>query len=272
MKKIFLGIFIALSAQLHAQVLNDGFENWTQVVDTFLPDGWKASINWIGSSRVVKQTPALTEGNYSVTIVDSVFGFEGPLDFSISKRTLVFTDTVDITFNYKCVGQGFCKVWLGQAVSDTSAGYNQREVWSVSASSDTSTHTANIQSVGVNPPFNGFAVIGLKSSPVTTPLQSYGITHFTIDAFSASSNVVLSVEETTKETGWTIQNPVQHVLRIFSPRNEVFTSIRVFNSVGELMTEVSNSRSADVSKLPSGFYLIEVSNGKQVEFFKIIKY
>ena len=267
---ITFSIAIVLSVNVQCQVISDGFENWTQVVDTFLPDGWKI-LPSVSNSMHAQRVISLLEGDYAVRLDNNILGFEGLVSTEIYSQAYEYRNNVDISFTYKCEGEGFCEVWLGQAFSDTSNGYNKFSVWRVAAG-DSLIHSVNIQNVQVLPPFNIFNRIGLAAHPIYTPLLTYGVSYFTVDNLLISDSVtVTSVSPAIEDDKWTIVNPVHDVIKVSSTLNTVFNLITVFTPYGQIVAEGNETGNLDVSKLSPGFYLVKVSSKNLSIFYKVIK-
>lgn len=267
---VILSLSLAVTVNTHSQVISEGFENWTQVVDTFLPDGWHI-LPSVSTSTHAQRVSSLVEGNYSVRLDNNILGFEGLVSTEIYSQANEYSNRVDISFTYKCEGEGFCEVWLGQALSDTSYGYNKFSVWRVAAG-DSLIHSVNIQDVQVVPPFNVFAKIGLAAHPVHTPILTYGISYFTVDNLLISDSITItSVSSAIDEDKWVVVNPVQDVLRVYSSTNQPFNAITVFTANGEIVAEGKNIETLNVSKLNPGFYLVKVSTKQLSVFYKVIK-
>ena len=81
----------------------------------------------------------------------------------------------------------------------------------------------------------------------------------------------LSVNDTTKKTISIYPNPVKNIVNINSP--EIVTSYEIYSLEGKklLFEQKDNVSKIDVSKLPTGNYMLKLQTNKGEETFKIIK-
>ena len=244
----------------------DGFEEWNP---EGIPLNWEGSIYEHEGVPNIEMTTSLTEGNYSLLLRSNIPFFEGNLDTDINNTFEETVEVIDISFTYRCTGEGRCKVNVGQGIHG-SPGANYRNIWNAVAG-DTTQYKAIIQNIKVNSPFDHFKLVELIASPVWTALGSYGTSEFTIDDFLITQKSVnvstASVEHTNKVEIY--PNPVFSDLYINSSKS--YDRIVIFNHLGQKIKTYSFEGSINISHLSPGVYYLIIEGVDNHVIRKIIK-
>ncbi len=129
---------------------------------------------------------------------------------------------------------------------------------------------------------------GLPGGPMgNMVVDNYGFiyitSHYSSNYLAKSINTTVSIREkhisTTKKQWMVYPNPVKNVLHIKSNTYNKLTGavkIEIFNIAGKLLVSKSilpleNNTQLNIANLPSGMYIIEVSQNERNSYLKIIK-
>ncbi|MGK0366259.1 MAG: hypothetical protein ACI85O_003332 [Saprospiraceae bacterium] len=252
---------------LSTPCFKDGFEEWEQ--DT-LPLNWETDFvpPWTDSINIVK-IPALIEGDYAVSLRSNIPYFEGNLDTKIRFELPCNTDLLDITFTYRCLGEGQCKLNLGQ-IREEMEGINSRDIWNAVAGNDDTQHTVTLQNIKIYPSFDFFSSIELEASPVWTAVGSYGISEFIIDDISVvAKEFVSSVQKSPENNVWIYPNPTSSEL--FIDTESTFERIIIYDNLGRKVRNFDFEERIDIGQLKNGIYFIVLKNDKNRVWRKVIK-
>ena len=116
---------------------------------------------------------------------------------------------------------------------------------------------------------NGFLVFRYTIFNINVPLLSINQTSISIENFES---ILLSVDENDLNRSITLfPNPMQENLKIDLRQELAIESVRIFDLYGKEVIKTREERNVNVSKLPTGMYLVVVQTEKGSVSKKIIK-
>jgi len=245
--------------------LYDGFEDWDEFDQ---PVNWSGPIAVINGLINIEKTPALIEGDYSITLRSNLPGSEGLRSSKLERDIEGDNALIDISFTYKCLGTGYCKVNLGQNVIGT-MGSNYRNIWNTIAG-DSTQYSIVLQNISVNQPFNKFELIELEASPIYTAVSAYGISEFIVDdLLITKKDNASSVQERSEPRVRIYPNPATRELTIES--DEQFDRIIIYNAMGQSIDVVQFDSRIDVQNLAKGVYILAFEATNKRVFRRFVK-
>jgi hypothetical protein len=243
----------------------DGFENWDEYG---VPEDWEGDLQYHDNQYNIEIYPFLSEGEHSVLLRTNIWGFEGPLAADIQKEICANTGLIDVSFTYKCIGEGNCRFIIGQR-TEGSIGANKRVIWYVEAS-DSNQYTITLPNIAVNPPFHTVQYISLEAAPYSTGVGTYGYCEFIIDDLTVNiPDYTSSIEEKQENTASIFPNPAQDVLYIES--DIIFDNISLMDNLGQIHEVDPTNDHIDLEWLRPGMYYITFVKGSKRVYRKFVK-
>lgn len=249
------------------EFLYDGFEDWSA---SGIPINWDEYFfdEYQGVPNIEK-VPALIEGDYALALRSNIPFFEGNWATEIEMDFDSAVELIDISFTYKCLGEGSCLIYLGQSLIG-SPEVNYRSVW-LTIAGDPNQYTVVLQNINVNSPGSYFALVGLKASPVWTEVGSHGVSEFIVDDFliTVKGNPTSSLEP-EQEPFRIYPNPATSYLFVEAAR--AFDRAIIYDNLGRIMDQHEYDQQIDVSNLSSGLYLLVLEEGNERYFQRFVKH
>ena len=242
----------------------DSFEDWNSEGE---PDNWGVEIILHNGEPNIERVDALTEGDHALLLRSNTPFFEGNLNTRVVHDLDDPNDLIDISFKYKCLGEGWCNVNVWEMGVN---GRFQRTIWSFSAG-DTSLHEVYLPNIKLDSNFNFIESIELEASPIWTAVGSYGVSEFIVDELRVSKKDELnSSREIVRSDFMIFPNPVSDVLNI--PHD--WEPVSIFNMEGKQQTLGLINGQVNVEAFKDGVYILIArhNHSNELASTKFVKY
>ncbi len=243
-------------------LFEESFENWVEGV----PVGYDIELVYTDGLANIERVPALSDGDYAVLLRSNVPHFEGNFDTWIDTSLTAEYPSIDLSMTYRCLGEGWCTIGLGQGFIDSS-GVNQRSFlhrWA----GDSTTFTFVARNINPNEPFDIFNRLQLMASPVWTPVGSFGVSEFIIDDIKITGPDTSSTIENFEPQQWVYPNPSTGQIYFKNvPQNLAYT---LYDMKGSLISKgrISNELLFIEQK---GMFYLQLSDPYDPNFYQVAR-
>ena len=110
---VFADCSIPIDTHNREIIFEDSFEDWQEGK----PVNWDVEVINTDDAPNYEKVPALSDGTSSILLRSNVPFFEGNLDTDLHYFINPDQSTIDLSFTYRCLGEGSCKIIIGQGFS-----------------------------------------------------------------------------------------------------------------------------------------------------------
>lgn len=259
-------LFIISFYQSFGQVLNGGFENWESLGSAEIPSDWDTYIYWADYSDYIVKDSSAYEGEYALKLIGGTVYSEGDCLRQVTGKfgnEFPDSDSLILSFAYKSVSRN------SLTRTDFRIEVNGDHVFGSNEPQDDYKYytlmfeNPNSDSLNINMESHRFGSV------------TDGCPHISdhwIDAVKISSLISSAYDKIEGETISIYPNPASDYIIISVEEIEDF-NVKLYSMSGKKITSFSNEKIVDLSKIPAGTYLVEVTDafGKEVYTDKLIK-
>ena len=221
----------------------------------------------IDGKRIYELTNSIEEGEFSLLIRNNSYNTpEGPANTEFHVDFQNGLDSATIEFTYKCLGTGFCEMYLEDREKNIVL---TDPIWRAEAG-DNSAYKVCMQNVDldimeINLNYNRLV---FNSSPVWIPTGSYGNCEFVLDDINIYIKNNSEIPKTNFELNL-LTNPVFDWLILKSNRTQ--GKLSIYDFLGRIVYSSEFVNSINCSNLSSGIYILVYDNCGEIRSQKFIK-
>jgi len=252
-------------------LFQDDFEEW----EDGLPKNWESDLLFNPDSNIpnIEEAVSLSLNEKSILLRNSFPYEEGLLTTIISYSPDEILSEFDISFYYKCIGDGSCAIHLIEKGDSISINGKRRTIWRERAI-DTLTHFVELKRIKSCYPNSYFEDIQFRSIPrIYNPCCTEGSTEFIIDQVIIRREITSSLDDQQANSLVKIYpNPANSHLTIDS--NEEILKIELFNLKGELLKVIpKDTQMISFENFSSGMLVLRLTfeDGIHTELVSLLK-